>query len=89
MEYPIKTMNIHPERTQYQVDTGPILFADLDRAKEHTINRMCMAFVCYNGPDVAEFVLMTSLTAQERCLAEYTEVHRLAVRNTLYCAGQT
>ena len=88
MEYPIKTMNIHPERTQYQVDTGPILFADLDRVKERTINRMRMAFVCYNRTDVAEFVLRTSLTAQERCLDEYTEVRRLAVRNTLYCADQ-
>ena len=88
MEYPIKTMNIHPERTQYQVDTGPILFADLDRVKERTINRMRMAFVCYNRTDVAEFVLRTSLTAQERCIDEDTEGRRLAVRNTRYCAEQ-
>ena len=86
MEYPIKTMNIHPERIRYQVDTGPLLFVDSGIASERAIERLRMAFVCYNGPGVAEFVLRTSTGAGDLSVDDYTEVRRLDVRNTLYAA---
>ena len=30
LEYPIRTMNYHDERTRFQVDTGPLIFPDLE-----------------------------------------------------------
>ena len=47
---------------------------------------MLMALVCYNHPDVAEFMLRTTIDAGGRPVVEYTEVRRLEVRNTLYAA---
>ena len=86
MEYPVKTMNIHPERVRYQVDTGPLLFADSTVDSGRAIERMRMAFVCYNAPDVADFVLRTRIDAGGLPVDEYTEVRRLEVKNTLYAA---
>jgi hypothetical protein len=37
LEYPVRTMNYHPERRRFQVDTGPLIFADLSRETAHPI----------------------------------------------------
>ena len=86
MEYPVKTMNIHPERNRYQVDTGPLLFADSTVDAASAIERLRMAFVCYNTPDVAEFVLRTTIDAAGRPVDDYTEVRRLHATSTIYAA---
>ena len=86
MEYPVKTMNIHPERVRYQVDTGPLLFTDSTVDSGRAIERMRMAFVCYNAPDVAEFVLRTRIDAGGLPVDEYTEVRRLQASNAIYAA---
>jgi len=44
----------------YQVDTGPIPFAHLDRDCEHHYERIQLAHVAYNTADLASFMLFDS-----------------------------
>jgi len=57
IECPVKTMNILPEKQQYQVDTGPIAFPDLTRRDTLSIDALSLAFVAFNAPDFADFVI--------------------------------
>ncbi|MCC6944183.1 MAG: hypothetical protein IT335_06375 [Thermomicrobiales bacterium] len=56
LEYPIRTMNFHEERGRFQVDTGPIIFPDLDATAERLIDRCYLAHTVYNNFTYAEFV---------------------------------
>lgn len=56
LEYPILTMNYHEERVRFQVDTGPIIFPDLDADAERLIDRCYLAHTIYNTFDYAEFI---------------------------------
>lgn len=57
IECPVKTMNISLEKQMYQVDTGPIAFPDLSRKTDPLINCLQLAFVAFNQPDFADFVI--------------------------------
>jgi hypothetical protein len=57
IECPVKTMNISLEKEMYQVDTGPIAFPDLARRHEPHIDCLHLAFVAFNAPHVADFIL--------------------------------
>ena len=59
VECPVKTMNIHDENDWYQVDTGPVAYPDLSCRPERLIDTLSLAFVAFNCPDYAEFVLET------------------------------
>ena len=48
-------MNYHPDRTRFQVDTGPIIFADLESEAE-TGSPLRLAHTVFNRFDYAEFV---------------------------------
>ena len=65
VEYPVKTMNIHPERKRFQVDTGPLLFPDLSLTVERQIECFSIAFVCYNTFDLAEFILRVPISVDD------------------------
>jgi hypothetical protein len=56
LEYPIRTMNFHEEHGRFQVDTGPLIFPDLDDAAERLIDRCSLAHTVYNTFTYAEFV---------------------------------
>lgn len=56
LEYPIRTMNYHEERVRFQVDTGPLIFPDLDADDEQLIDRCYLAHTVYNTFVYAEFV---------------------------------
>lgn len=56
LEYPIRTMNFHEERVRFQVDTGPLIFPDLDDPAERLIDRCYLAHTVYNTFTYAEFV---------------------------------
>jgi hypothetical protein len=56
LEYPIRTMNFHEERRRFQVDTGPLIFPDLDDPAERLIDRCSLAHTVYNTFTYAEFV---------------------------------
>jgi hypothetical protein len=57
IEYPIKTINVSERDGHYQVDTGPVLFPDLDRPWDELIEGMDLAYVAFNAPAWAEFLL--------------------------------
>ncbi len=57
IECPVKTMNISLERSLYQVDTGPIAFPDLTKRYDRLIECLSLAFVVFNAPHFADFVI--------------------------------
>jgi len=57
IECPVKTMNISLEKRMYQVDTGPVVFPDLSRRLADPIESLRLAFVAFNAPDFADFVI--------------------------------
>jgi hypothetical protein len=57
IEYPVKTMNISIDRGMYQVDTGPVGLPDLSRPFEPRIDCLSLAFVAFNAPHFADFVV--------------------------------
>lgn len=57
MEYPVKTMNIHDGKNMYQIDTGPVLLMDLSTNCERTVDAISLAYVAFNAPDFADFVI--------------------------------
>ena len=91
IEYPMKTMNIHPERKRYQVDTGPLLFPDLNCMVERPVERFSVAFVCYNTFDVAEFILRVPTFIREgevenQTVLDYSDIRRVPAKNTIIAA---
>jgi hypothetical protein len=57
IEYPVKTMNTNRERNIYQVDTGPVAFPDLTQRDEPHVAGIALAFVAFNVPHFADFVI--------------------------------
>ncbi len=62
IEYPVKTMNVHEAPPCFQVDTGPILLPDFSSDRP-AIEAFNLAFVAWNVPDWAEFVIQTAVEA--------------------------
>ena len=87
VEYPVKTMNIHPERKRFQVDTGPLLFPDLSLTVERQIQCFSIAFVCYNTFDSAEFILRVPISVDDASgvssVPDYADIRRLPAKNTI------
>tara|TARA_R110002095_G_scaffold200403_1_gene180625 strand:+ start:4035 stop:4880 length:846 start_codon:yes stop_codon:yes gene_type:complete len=57
IEYPVKTMNIGLENSMYQTDTGPVAYPDLSKKFERPIDCLSLAFVAFNTPDFADFLI--------------------------------
>ena len=57
LECPVKTMNTQRDINMYQVDTGPVLFADLSRRFTRHVESVALSFVAFNVPDFADFVV--------------------------------
>ena len=92
-EYPVKTMNVQIERKRMQVDTGPVIFPDFSQSIDSEIKRLRFAFVCYNTNDVAEFILRVPTPVlrdgeEVASVVDYSEVRRIPVKNSFYCAGK-
>lgn len=89
LEYPIKTMNVHPESGRYQIDTGPLPFPGDIGSGAVGIERFLPAFVAWNAPDRAEFILQRPTPVvrdgQELCrVLHYSEIRVLPARNGLW-----
>ena len=89
IECPVKTMNIHDERDLYQVDTGPVIFPDIARRHEPAVEGFSLAFVAFNAPHFADFVIEapTPIHRENNEVARvhhYSERKSLTARNTLY-----
>lgn len=57
LEYPVKTFNYHPARVLFQMDTGPMLWADLDSTETDPMRWLRLAHTVFNRFDRAEFVI--------------------------------
>lgn len=57
IECPTKTMNVDLNGKRYQVDTGPVAYADLTKDYPAHIDRLQLAFVAFNAPDFADWVV--------------------------------
>lgn len=83
LEYPIKTMNVNDLRWVWQVDTGPVIVPDFRREVSLGIQCLDLAFVAYNCPDRAEFVLLRPTPVGGAVAGHYSEVRKLAAHNTI------
>lgn len=57
IECPVKTLNTCREKDIYQVDTGPIAWLDPDGDWQSPAEGMALAFIAFNAPDFADFVI--------------------------------
>lgn len=57
IEYPVKTLNTRLDPLKYQVDTGPVAFPDLGKNYDYNVERLSLAFVAFNAPHFADFIL--------------------------------
>lgn len=57
VECPVKTMNISIDKSMYQVDTGPIAYPDLSKPADPQIDCLRLAFVAFNAPHFADFIV--------------------------------
>jgi hypothetical protein len=88
LEYPVRTLNIHPERGRFQVDTGPLIVPDSTIDAEHLIDRCRLAHTVWNAWDWAEFILKrpTAIDPGEPSgprVFHYADLRHLEVQNTL------
>ncbi len=90
IEYPVKTMNYHPERNRYQVDTGPVMWPKFLALGTHWIECLRMSHVIYNRFDKAEFIIRCptpiEVEGKEVCeVLHYSEVHQHEAKNRIFC----
>ena len=92
IEFPVKTMNTNRERNVYQVDTGPVAFPDLSKRRERPVDGIALAFVAFNAPHFADFVIEEATLIREnggegeaRCkVHHYSRRVSLTAKNRLY-----
>ncbi|MAE60144.1 MAG: hypothetical protein CMJ49_02180 [Planctomycetaceae bacterium] len=85
-------MTMSGEGSLYQIDTGPIAFADLSQRSDCHAERLSLAFVGFNSPHAAEFIIEAPTAIREaehtgRAPAQtrhYIKRVRLTARNRIY-----
>ncbi len=90
LEYPVKTMNVREDGSVYQVDTGPVVFPDLAPPGREGIERLTLAFVVFNRPESAEFVLQVPTPVRadsEARTPHYSEIRKTACVNSIVAMG--
>ena len=82
LEFPVKTMNASERDFIYQTDTGPILMPDFSREPDDLIAGLEMAYVAFNCPDWAEFVVRVPTSVGEGIeVYHYSKFVRLDTQN--------
>ena len=90
IEHPVKTMNTRRQGNAYQTDTGPVAFPDLGQRTEKLVDRISLAFVAFNAPHFADFVIEVPTLIDTAHEADKTQVYHysqrvsLAAKNRLY-----
>lgn len=90
IEFPVKTMNTHRERNLYQVDSGPVVLPDLGARRPRHVDGMRLAFVAFNGPHAADFVVEVETPLREEGgprIHHYSERLSLPACNRLFAVG--
>ncbi len=83
IEYPVKTMNTRRDPLAYQVDTGPVMFADLTTLADRIVDRLHLAFVAFNVPGFADFVIEAPTHIGDAKPTGDTQVHHYSKRVTV------
>ena len=86
IEFPVKTMNVNDDRWVYQTDTGPILLPDFASKKPRMVERFVLAFVAYNKPDEAWFVIQEPTPVAEGKpdkVSHYSRVVSMTAKNSV------
>ncbi len=87
IDFPIKTMNANERDFIYQTDTGPILFPDLSIPHNNLIDSFYLAYVAFNHPDWAEFILQVPTPLNDRLsVNHYSRAIRLKTQNFIFRA---
>jgi len=74
LEYPVKTMNANERDMVYQTDTGPVLYPNLEVGPGDLLSNMELAFVAFNCPDWAEFLIRVPTPVSESvCVQHYAK----------------
>ena len=84
IECPVKTMNTRRGDDMYQVDTGPVAFPDLSQRRERLIDGIALAFVVFNAPHFADFVLEVPTAVGGEQVHHYSEILSLEAENRVY-----
>ena len=84
MECPVKTMNTNRANDIYQVDTGPVAFPDLSQRYDRHVDALSLAFVVFNAPHFADFVLEAPTRVGDEQVYHYSKLVSLATVNRLY-----
>ena len=93
IECPVKTMNIDENAGIYQVDTGIVLFPDLSKRYDRQIEMFSLAYVAFNAPHFADFVIERPTAIIENGVEvtqvyHYSEIRSLKAKNTVFCSGE-
>ncbi len=88
IECPVKTMNTRREDDIYQVDTGPLAFPDLSERRERLVDCLALAFVAFNAPHFADFVIEAPTVVDaghpDLQVRHFSEIVSLPARNRLF-----
>ena len=88
IECPVKTVNTRREDDCYQVDTGPIAFPDLSKRPERLVDTLSLAFVAFNAPHFADFVIEAPTAVgpanSDLNVHHYSKLISLPARNRLF-----
>ncbi len=91
VECPTKTMNVDHDNRLYQVDTGPVAYPDLTKKHDPEIDCLSLAFVAFNAPDFADWVVEQPtpvLDEVERCqVYHYSKPFSLPAKNRVLALG--
>jgi len=93
IECPTKTMNISLDKKMYQVDTGPVAFPDLTKPYDRPIACLGLAFIVFNAPGFADFVIEQPTPVAEdgddTCqVYHYSSPFSMPARNRLFAVGR-
>ncbi len=93
IECPTKTMNVSLDKKMYQVDTGPIAYPDLSKRFDPPIECLSLAFIAFNAPDFADFVVEQPTPASKDGKGEcqvyhYSKPFSLKARNRVLALGK-
>lgn len=93
IECPTKTMNISLNKKLYQVDTGPVAFPDLTKRYERQIECLSLAFIAFNAPHFADFVIEQPTPViedgKELCkIHHYSGPISLPAKNVIFAHGK-
>jgi len=85
IECPVKTMNVSHDLERYQVDTGPVALPDLGARTDPVIDCLRLAFVAFNAPHFADFVVEQRVEAGDDVeVFHYANPVSLAGENRLF-----